>query len=120
MKVDERTGKEAMTRFNVLEEREGRALVEARPLTGRTHQIRVHLAWCGWPVVGDPMYGPPIPNTHQPMGLRAVELSYADPFTRKQIRIKASRDDFLRRFGFGNREKSGEGTKTRLHHGARA
>src|SRR5690349_7716228 len=53
MRIDERIGKEAETRFQVLEGREGNALVEARPLTGRTHQIRVHLAASGCPVLED-------------------------------------------------------------------
>ncbi len=50
-------GKEARTRFRVLAEGTGAALVEARPLTGRTHQIRVHLAHHGLPIVGDAVYG---------------------------------------------------------------
>ncbi|MCH7718658.1 MAG: hypothetical protein IIB21_04245 [Chloroflexi bacterium] len=50
-------GKEAETGFTVLEAGRGCALVEARPLTGRTHQIRVHLASIGHPIVGDPVYG---------------------------------------------------------------
>lgn len=50
-------GKEAQTRFRVIAEGSGVALVEARPLTGRTHQIRVHLAHCGLPIVGDQVYG---------------------------------------------------------------
>lgn len=50
-------GKEARTAFRVMAAGEGAALVEARPLTGRTHQIRVHLAHCGLPIVGDPTYG---------------------------------------------------------------
>ncbi|MEI6073826.1 MAG: RNA pseudouridine synthase [Verrucomicrobiae bacterium] len=56
------SGAEARTRFRVLskiQRREGRfALVSAEPLTGRTHQIRVHLAHSGHPVVGDKIYGP--------------------------------------------------------------
>lgn len=56
------TGAVAHTRFRVLSRimrKEGRfALVSAEPLTGRTHQIRVHLAHCGFPVVGDKIYGP--------------------------------------------------------------
>ena len=55
-------GVAAHTRFQVLsrfERREGRfALVSAEPLTGRTHQIRVHLSHLGFPVVGDKIYGP--------------------------------------------------------------
>ena len=56
------TGAAAHTRFHVLSRivrKEGRfALVSAEPLTGRTHQIRVHLAHCGFPVIGDKIYGP--------------------------------------------------------------
>jgi RluA family pseudouridine synthase len=50
-------GKEARTEFRIVAEGEGAALVEARPLTGRTHQIRVHLAHSGLPIVGDSTYG---------------------------------------------------------------
>ena len=50
-------GKEAQTEFRILAEGEGAALVEARPFTGRTHQIRVHLAHSGLPIVGDSTYG---------------------------------------------------------------
>ena len=47
------------TRFRVLRRGEERALVEAQPETGRTHQLRVHLAAAAAPVVGDDLYGPP-------------------------------------------------------------
>lgn len=51
-------GKKAITRFEVLERRaDGTVLVEARPVTGRAHQIRVHCAEAGWPIVGDRFYG---------------------------------------------------------------
>ncbi len=51
-------GKKAITSFEVLERRaDGTVLVEARPVTGRAHQIRVHCAQGGWPIVGDPFYG---------------------------------------------------------------
>jgi RluA family pseudouridine synthase len=52
-------GMEAHTTFRLLDSSRGATLVEARPLTGRTHQIRVHLAHCGLPVVGDGVYGGP-------------------------------------------------------------
>jgi len=58
MKVDARHGKEAETHFRVLQSDGKTTLVEARPVTGRTHQIRVHLAESGHPVVGDGLYGP--------------------------------------------------------------
>ena len=55
--VDEVHGQPAETHFRVLRrDGDGTALVEARPITGRTNQIRVHLRHLGWPIVGDPLY----------------------------------------------------------------
>ncbi len=50
-------GKEAKTGFRIIASGNGGVLIEARPRTGRTHQIRVHLAHCGLPIVGDEVYG---------------------------------------------------------------
>jgi len=51
------SGKEAITRFTVLEKYEGYSLLKVNLDTGRTHQIRVHLSHIGYPIVGDPLYG---------------------------------------------------------------
>ena len=56
VRVD-RTGKEAMTQFRVLKRLQKATLLEARPSTGRTHQLRVHAQAIGHPIVGDPKYG---------------------------------------------------------------
>lgn len=53
-----RGGREAQTHYKVLERLRGATLIEARLRTGRTHQIRVHMASLGHPVMGDPLYGP--------------------------------------------------------------
>ncbi|HXR46355.1 MAG TPA: RluA family pseudouridine synthase [Candidatus Limnocylindrales bacterium] len=102
MKVDGRFGKESETHFKLLETRGRFSLIEAKPVTGRTHQIRVHLAESGLPVVGDELYAKPEKNF--PLGLRAVRLAYFDPFTKERVEIHAPTEEFLNEFGFGKWE----------------
>ena len=74
-------GREARTRFKVLREVRGRSLLELQLETGRTHQIRVHLASVGHPVVGDSVYG----RTQLPLPprqfLHATHLEFVHPTT---------------------------------------
>jgi tRNA pseudouridine32 synthase/23S rRNA pseudouridine746 synthase len=56
MKVDP-DGQNARTNWRILSRGAGRALLALTPLTGRTHQLRVHCAAKGWPILGDPVYG---------------------------------------------------------------
>ena len=98
MKVDSRYGKDAETHFKMLETRGKFTLVEAKPVTGRTHQIRVHLAESGCPVVGDELYG--CLTGKLELGLRAVRLAYADPFTKRRVDIHAPTESFLKEYGF--------------------
>lgn len=101
MRVDEREGKDAETHFRVLARRGGRALIQARPVTGRTHQIRLHLLASKHPVAGDTMYGKKVVNPRPvPLGLRAMELRYTDPFTRRRVDIRAPAAAFLAQFNF--------------------
>ncbi len=74
-------GKEAITHFKVLKRYEKATLIELRLETGRTHQIRVHMNYIGYPVVNDPVYGNRklFDNTGQ--CLHAKELGFVHPTT---------------------------------------
>ncbi len=89
-------GKRAMTEFRVLERGAGISLVEARPRTGRTHQIRAHLAGEGFPLLGDRLYGGPVsvtlqgePVTARRHLLHAFRLAFRHPGTGERTIIEA-------------------------------
>jgi 23S rRNA pseudouridine1911/1915/1917 synthase len=107
MRIDPRAGQDAETSFRVLGRNGPRVLIEARPVTGRTHQIRLHLLDAGLSVVGDPLYGhgevgSTLPPRHVvfPMALRAIGLDYVDPFLRRPVNIRAPSAPFIKAFGF--------------------
>lgn len=74
-------GREARTRFRVLRLHRGRTYLELQLETGRTHQIRVHLAAIHHPVVGDSVYGRPQPPLPPRQFLHAAHLEFAHPLT---------------------------------------
>jgi len=77
------------------------SLVEVYPLTGRTHQIRVHFAAGGWPLVADSTYGPKRLNDKLPLSrqfLHAKSLAFKHPFSGEALRIEASLPDDLKSF----------------------
>ena len=89
--LKEKTTKEALTRYKVIKRYIGFTLLEIMLETGRTHQIRVHLASIGFPVVGDKLYGKSKQLTNLNIArhfLHALEISFLDP-TQNQIKIKA-------------------------------
>jgi 23S rRNA pseudouridine1911/1915/1917 synthase len=96
MAVDVVHGKEAITHFKVLERLREYTLVEARLKTGRTHQIRVHMAYIGHPVVGDPKYGPKKPHFDlDGQFLHAQVLGFNHPTTGEYMEFSAPLPDVL-------------------------
>jgi len=81
-------GDPARTEFEIVQSHQQAALVEASPLTGRTHQIRVHLSEYGCPIVGDQLYGGILNNAHRTM-LHAFQLEFIHPVTQESMTIQA-------------------------------
>ena len=81
--IDDR-GKKAITHYRCIEYKEGNSLVECVLETGRTHQIRVHMASIGHPLIGDTLYG----GREGVLKLQSVELSFVHPITKEYIDIK--------------------------------
>ncbi len=91
------TGKPAQTHYQVLREYEYCTLVEAHPQTGRTHQLRVHFAHLGHPLVGDGLYGhAPQPNLGR-LFLHASELEFTSPDGRI-LKLQSPLPDPLQQF----------------------
>lgn len=82
-------GKHAVTHFKVLERYGEYTLVECRLETGRTHQIRVHMKYIGYPLVGDPKYGPKKTINFDGQVLHAGILGFVHPSTGDYLEFKA-------------------------------
>ncbi|ATH62857.1 RluA family pseudouridine synthase [Staphylococcus pasteuri] len=78
-------GKEAVTHFNVLEHFKDYTLIECELETGRTHQIRVHMKYIGFPLVGDPKYGPKKTLDIGGQALHAGVIGFEHPVTHEYI-----------------------------------
>jgi len=98
VRVDE-AGKDSLTRFRVLDSFSGYTLVEASPVTGRTHQIRVHSAWAGHPIAGDDKYMDDVSLRAfrsaggQRLMLHARALDFTLPSTGEPVHLEAPYDE---------------------------
>jgi 23S rRNA pseudouridine1911/1915/1917 synthase len=85
-----RSGREARTLYRAIEYFPNHTLLEVRPHTGRTHQVRVHMAWMGYPLVGDTVYGRRrqrlLRSRHF---LHAARLGFTHPTTGEEIKFEA-------------------------------
>ena len=97
MAVNHMTGKRAVTHWTVLERFSGYTHLQCRLETGRTHQIRVHLAHLGHPVLGDPVYGGVRKGFPELTGqcLHARRLSFLHPRTGERITVESPLPDYF-------------------------
>ncbi len=93
MTVTNVSSKEAVTHFHVLERYENYTFVECQLETGRTHQIRVHMKYIGYPLVGDPKYGPKKTLPINGQALHAGILGFEHPRTKEYLEFEAPLPD---------------------------
>ena len=89
---DHPNGRMATTLWRVRARRPNSTQLWLQPLTGRSHQLRAHLAAVGHPIVGDPIYGESLMT---PMRLHARALGFEHPFTGRRLRVSTREEDVL-------------------------
>ena len=96
-------GKPSVTEYQVLERLDGFTKLALRPVTGRTHQLRVHCAHMGWPILGDPQYGSEVSvSVSAQLGIAyqqlcAKRLEFIHPLTNERMVLESEMDASLGR-----------------------
>lgn len=93
-KVNGINSQSALTSYQVINEQAGNSLLRVNLQTGRTHQIRVHLAAIGHPLIGDPLYSED--SNQQPMLLHSWQVTFPLPFSHQWRTVKAPIPDNFR------------------------
>ena len=89
-------GRDSLTYYTVLERFKENTFIELELKTGRTHQIRVHMASIGHPVLNDTLYGAGISKIHtQEQVLMAYSLTFTKPFSNEIINVQIDKDKKL-------------------------
>ena len=96
-------GQRAVTNYKVIAENGEYSLVDFTLETGRTHQIRVHMSYLGYPLIGDPMYGQPSAKIDR-QALHCVSIGFQHPVSREDVQVSCPLPEDMkqlcREFGF--------------------
>lgn len=89
-KIDHENGKKALTYYKLLQKEEETSLIELTPITGRSHQLRVHMLALGHPIIGDRLYAHnPALKLSQRLQLHAYKLTLKHPLSKKILSFTA-------------------------------
>lgn len=92
-KICQTTGKASLTEYEVLQQAEGRSRVKLHPVTGRSHQLRLHLQAIGHPILGDTLYAPDeVATASERLLLHASEITFLHPLTQKVMTLQSVPD----------------------------
>ncbi len=94
--VDFENGEPAITHYKVVEEKNGHSLVSLCLETGRTHQIRIHMKYLGFPLIGDYLYNPDMEHISR-QALHSHRLSFAHPITGEPMTFEAPLPEDMKR-----------------------
>lgn len=93
----DKNGKEAITKYKILSSRDNISLIELYPITGRTHQLRVHMKEIGHPILGDYKYGQKGKNDFKRLALHAFKIEIKDYFC-QDLNIKSKKPEFIKNY----------------------
>lgn len=96
MTVTRTNSKNAATNFTVIKRYKNMSMIECRLETGRTHQIRVHMSYIGYPVYGDPKYGRRKDDFSYGQFLHAKKLGFIHPATQKYMEFESELPDYFK------------------------
>lgn len=94
--IDFENGESAVTHYRVAEEKNGHSLIRLHLETGRTHQIRIHMKYLGFPLIGDSLYNPDMEYISR-QALHSARLVFTHPITGKQMEFESPLPDDMRR-----------------------